>query len=108
MIPENASAAVDWNSGIITEMAERGQTYAERIPPLVHKREEDSSHLSDAMADILYPGSRPRPVRMGVVFRNTERFGQAVADFRAIDVCQGIGCQYSAILKETEKGTESR
>jgi hypothetical protein len=53
-------------------MAERGRTYAERIPPLVHPREEDTSRLSDAMVDILYPGSRQRPVRMGVVFRSFE------------------------------------
>lgn len=53
-------------------MAERGRTYAERIPPLVQTAEEDTSHLPDAMADILYPGSRPRPVRMGVAFRPFE------------------------------------
>lgn len=49
-----------------------------------------------------------RQAQQGVDFSNTERFGQAVADFRAIDICQGIGCQRPAILEKTEKGTESR
>jgi len=53
-------------------MTERARTFAERVPPLVQREEEDTSHLSDEMADILYPGSRPRPVRMGVVFRSFE------------------------------------
>lgn len=47
---------------------ERAQTYADRLPPLVPKQEEDISHLSDEMADVLYPGRRPRPFRMGVAF----------------------------------------
>jgi hypothetical protein len=47
---------------------ERAQTYADRLPPLVPKREDDISHLSDEMADVLYPGRRPRPFRMGVAF----------------------------------------
>jgi hypothetical protein len=47
---------------------ERARTFADRLPPLVPKEEEDISHLSDEMADILYPGRRPRPFRMGIVF----------------------------------------
>jgi hypothetical protein len=47
---------------------ERAQTYADRLPPLVPRQEDDISHLSDEMADVLYPGRRPRPFRMGVVF----------------------------------------
>ncbi len=59
-------------SGIIARMTERARTFAERVPPLAPPEEEDTSHLSDAMADVLYPGSRPRAVRMGVVFRPFE------------------------------------
>jgi hypothetical protein len=47
---------------------ERAKTFADRLPPLVPREEGDISHLSDEMADILYPGRRPRPFRMGVTF----------------------------------------
>lgn len=47
---------------------EPAKTFAERLKHVVPKDEEDISHLSDAMADVLYPGRRPRPLRMGVVF----------------------------------------
>jgi hypothetical protein len=47
---------------------ERAQTYADRLPPLVPRQEDDISHLSDEMVDVLYPGRRPRPFRMGVAF----------------------------------------
>jgi hypothetical protein len=47
---------------------ERAKTFAERLPPVVPKEEEDISHLSDEMADVLYPGRRKRPFRIGVLF----------------------------------------
>ena len=47
---------------------ERAPSYADRLPPLVPKAETDISHLGDEMADLLYPGRRPRPFRMGVSF----------------------------------------
>ena len=47
---------------------ERAKTFADRLPPVVPKEEEDISHLSDEMADVLYPGRRKRPFRMGVIF----------------------------------------
>lgn len=47
---------------------ERAKSFADRLPPLVPKEETDISHLSDEMADILYPGRRPRPLRMGLHF----------------------------------------
>jgi hypothetical protein len=47
---------------------ERAKTFADRLPPLVPRDEVDISHLSDDLADILYPGRRPRPFRMAVVF----------------------------------------
>lgn len=46
------------------------KTFAERLPEVVPKQEADISHLSDEMADLLYPGRRQRPFRMGVVFDN--------------------------------------
>ena len=47
---------------------ERARTFADRLPPVVPREEEDISHLGDEMADILYPGRRPRPFRIAVTF----------------------------------------
>jgi hypothetical protein len=47
---------------------ERPPDFADRLPRVVPKEETDISHLSDEMADLLYPGRRPRPFRMGVTF----------------------------------------
>lgn len=49
-------------------MARRAKTFADRLAPVVPKEEADISHLSDEMVDVLYPGRRPRPFRMGVEF----------------------------------------
>jgi hypothetical protein len=46
----------------------RPKSFADRLPPVVPREEEDISHLSDEMADILYPGRRKRPFRMGIAF----------------------------------------
>ena len=47
---------------------DHAKTFNERLPDVVPKEEADISHLSDEMADILYPGRRTRPLRMGVSF----------------------------------------
>lgn len=47
---------------------ERAKTFADRLPPVVPKEEEDIAHLSPEMAELLYPGRRARPFRMGVAF----------------------------------------
>ncbi|MET0553625.1 MAG: hypothetical protein ABW221_11345 [Vicinamibacteria bacterium] len=47
---------------------ERAKTYADRLPSLVPRQETDIAHLSDDMADILYPGRRTRPFRVGFAF----------------------------------------
>ena len=46
----------------------RAESYADRLPPLVPKEERNIDHLSDEMADVLYPGRRPRPFRIGLTF----------------------------------------
>jgi hypothetical protein len=51
---------------------QRAQTFADRLPPLVPKEETDISHLPDEMADVLYPGRRPRPFRIGLLFEAFE------------------------------------
>lgn len=43
-------------------------SFADRLPPVVPREEADISHLSDEMAEVLYPGRRTRPFRMGVLF----------------------------------------
>ncbi len=50
----------------------RAKTFADRLVPVVEHVEQDISHLSDEMADALYPGRVRRPFRMGLVF---EAFG---------------------------------
>jgi hypothetical protein len=47
---------------------ERPPDFADRLPRVVPKEESDISHLSDEMADLLYPGRRPRPFRIGLRF----------------------------------------
>ena len=60
---------------------ERPPDFADRLPRVVPKEEEDVSHLSDEMVDLLYPGRRPRPFRVGVRFGafEGEGYGRAVA-----------------------------
>ena len=47
---------------------ERPPDFADRLPRVVPKEETDISQLSDEMADLLYPGRRPRPFRVGLRF----------------------------------------
>lgn len=54
---------------------ERPPDYADRLPRLVPKEEADIAHLSDEMADLLYPGRRPRPFRLGVTFEDFQGEG---------------------------------
>jgi hypothetical protein len=75
---------------------ERAKTFADRLPPVVPREETDISHLSDEMADILYPGRRPRPFRMGVTFDAFEGPGSA----RAVELAR-----QSSVYRETgERG----
>lgn len=54
---------------------ERPPDFADRLPRVVPREEEDISHLSDEMADLLYPGRRPRPFRVGLTFEAFEGQG---------------------------------
>ncbi len=47
---------------------ERPPDFADRLPRVVPKEEGDISQLSDEMAELLYPGRRPRPFRIGIRF----------------------------------------
>jgi hypothetical protein len=63
---------------------ERPPDFADRLPRVVPKEETDISHLSDEMADLLYPGRRPRPFRIGLRFAAFEgpEYERAVAAAR--------------------------
>jgi hypothetical protein len=74
---------------------ERAKTFADRLPPLVPKEETDISHLSDEMADILYPGRRPRPFRIAVEFDPFE----GPEYLRAVDLARR-----SPVYKEKDGG----
>lgn len=50
----------------------RAESFEERLPPVGPEEEPDISHLSDELADILYPGRRPRRFRIGIGFRAFE------------------------------------
>ena len=47
---------------------ERPPDFTDRLPRVFPKEETDIEHLSDEMADLLYPGRRPRPFRIGLRF----------------------------------------
>ncbi len=47
---------------------ESAKTFVDRLPDVVPKVEPDIAHLSDELADVLYPGRRARPMRMGLRF----------------------------------------
>ena len=74
---------------------ERAKTFADRLPRVVPKEETDISHLSDEMADLLYPGRRARPFRLGVVF---DGFGGPNYE-RALQLARR-----SPVYKETRRG----
>jgi hypothetical protein len=74
---------------------ERAKSFADRLPRVVPKQEADISHLSDEMADLLYPGRRPRPFRIGLSFDafGGENYERALALARR-----------SPVYKETRNG----
>jgi hypothetical protein len=74
---------------------DRAKNFADRLPPLVPREEADISHLSDEMADILYPGRRPRPFRMGLSFEAFDGAGHA----RALELARR-----SPVYRETAEG----
>ena len=77
---------------------ERPPDYADRLPRLVPKEEADIAHLSDEMADLLYPGRRPRPFRLGITFEDFqgERAERALAlarrspEYREVRTAGGV------------------
>ncbi|MBK5254720.1 MAG: hypothetical protein JJE39_01665 [Vicinamibacteria bacterium] len=51
---------------------DRVETFADRLPPVVPKVEEDIEGLSDELVEILYPGRRQKPFSLSVVFDDSE------------------------------------
>lgn len=79
--------------------ASRPKSFADRLPPIVTPEESDISHLSDEMVDVLYPGRRKRPFRLGVVFDAFEGPGFA----RALEIARR-----SPVYKEIAEGSRRR
>ena len=67
---------------------ERPPDYADRLPRLVPKEEADISHLSDEMAEVLYPGRRPHPFRMGIAFQAFTQQEDAAGAARAVELAR--------------------
>jgi hypothetical protein len=87
---------------------QEGLSFADRLPPIVPREEADISHLSDEMAEVLYPGRRSRPFRMGLVFRAPEgpHAGRALALAQGADVYAEEPATGAASYR-AEFGTES-
>ena len=47
---------------------DRVPTFADRLPPVVPKVEEDIEGMSDDLVEILYPGRRQKPFALSLVF----------------------------------------
>jgi len=58
---------------------DRVPTFADRLPPVVPPVEDNIEGLSDELVDILYPGRRPRPFSISVVFDDSEEEDVAAA-----------------------------
>ena len=77
----------------------RAKTFADRLPEVVPREEADIAHLSDEMADVLYPGRRPRPLRVGVLF---DAFGGPNYP-RALELARR-----SAVFRDVQEGRQQR
>jgi hypothetical protein len=90
---------------------ERPPDYADRLPRVVPKEEADISSLSDEMAELLYPGRRPRPFRVGLRFDRFDGPGLAPAlelarkssEFREAQGSSGI--EYHAAFEAKDART---
>lgn len=61
---------------------DRVPTYADRLPPVVAKVEENIEGMSDELVEILYPGRRQKPFAISVVFDDSE--DEAVASAKRL------------------------
>ncbi len=77
----------------------RAKTFADRLPDVVPREEADIAHLPDEMADVLYPGRRPRPLRVGVLF---DAFGGPNYP-RALELARR-----SAVFRDVQEGQQQR
>lgn len=51
---------------------DRIPTFADRLPPVVPKVEDDITSMSDELVEILYPGRRQKPFAISIVFDDSE------------------------------------
>ncbi|HEY7512968.1 MAG TPA: hypothetical protein VIC87_00740, partial [Vicinamibacteria bacterium] len=78
-----------------TMSRERAKTFVDRLPPVPTAPEDDLSSLPDEMVDILYPGRRPRPFRIGLTFEAFEGMHYS----RAVELARR-----SSVYRETRDG----
>ena len=78
---------------------DRAPDFADRLPPILAAGEEDPASLDDDLRELLYPGSAPRPFRMGVVF---DDFSGADAS-RALQLARG-----ASAYRTFQDGTRTR
>jgi hypothetical protein len=89
---------------------ERPPDFAERLPRVVPREEADISHLSDEMADLLYPGRRPRPFRIGIRFGAFEDppYEEAVAAARRSPVYREEASPFGTVHRADFAAGEAR
>ena len=51
---------------------DRVPTYADRLPPVAPKVEDNMEGMSDELVEILYPGRRQKPFAISVVFDDSD------------------------------------
>lgn len=78
---------------------DRVPTYADRLPPVVPQVEEDIAGMSDELVEILYPGRRPKPFAISVVF--DEAPDEAVTRAKRL-------CAQAASFRTFEEGSFTR
>ncbi len=86
---------------------ERVPTYADRLPPVAPTIDEEIDALSDDLVEVLYPGRRPRPFSVSVVFDDST--DEAVT--RALALSQGASSlttfqEGSIVRHRADFGTE--
>lgn len=78
---------------------DRVPTYADRLPPVVPKVEDNIDGLSDELVEILYPGRRQKPFAISVVFDE--------ADDEVVMRAKGL-CARAAAFKTFQEGSITR
>jgi hypothetical protein len=85
----------------------RAETFADRLEPVVPKVEDDVDHLPDELVDILYPGRRPGPFQVSVVFDAADE-AKDPAGAEAVARAVAIGRASAASFRTFQEGSRAR